>query len=156
MPASRDPLSVSFDPIVTRILGQAVRAHQRDPGRPRATTVFWPSPIREFTQRDHGGRTYHERELIRAVYYRTWREPINDGRRPDWAPVFRWGPIERRGARWGRTVYVRLFIHGSKSAKAAQRKGRGGQWKLDEGTWRSGGRRSVPWDRIDSNRRAAG
>jgi len=144
---------VSYDPAVTRILGQAVRNHQRDPGKPRATTVFIPSPIREFTRRDRGGCTRHEREFTRAVYYRTWREPINDGRKPDWAPVLLWGPIERRGRRWGRTVYVRLFIHGSKSERAARGKGRSGQWRLDEGTWRSGGRRSVPWDRIDHNRR---
>jgi hypothetical protein len=81
--------------------------------------------------------------------------PINAGVPPTWSPDLEWGRVERRGSRYGRHVRVRLYLYGS-GRRHADRTGDRAQWRKDLGTWRSGGRRSVPGDRIDSNRRQAG
>ena len=91
---------------------------------------------------------------MRAIFYQTWRQPINAGVPPTWSPDLEWGRVERRGSRYGRHLKVRLYLAQSGTRFAGKKAGRA-QWRRDEGTWRSGGRRSVPGDRIDSNRQAA-
>lgn len=155
MPPQRDALSVRYDRTARHILLTAIRAHQQNPRQPRAARVWVHSPGREYRDLDHGGRTASERALMRAIYYQTWRQPINAGVPPTWSPDLEWGRVERRGGRYGRHLKVRLYLarsgHRHASGKPAK-----SQWRKDLGTWKSGGRRSVPGDRIDSNRRAAG
>lgn len=150
MPPSRDPLSVKYDRTARHVLLTAIRAHQANPRQPRAARVWVHSSGAEFRDLDRGGRTASERAFMRAVYYQ-----ITKTGRQVWSAKLEWGRVERRGSRYGRHLRVRLFRYGS-GYRAASRKSDRAQWWRDEGTWRSGGRRSVPGDRIDSNRRRAG
>ncbi len=105
MPAVRDPLSVRYDRTVFRILRGAVEAHSRR----RGVATFVASPPAEFRALDKGGRTAHERAFTRAAYYRVVKVPEHLGQPQWWSLRLTWGPIERRGSRWGRTVQVRLY-----------------------------------------------
>src|SRR3974390_1203732 len=102
MPSKRDPVSITYDEDVTRLLMRAIRGHQQDRDQPRVARMFVRSPIRQFKELDHGGLTANERGAKRALYYRTWRVPSNAGVTPQWAPVVTWGPLENRSGRWGR------------------------------------------------------
>ena len=155
MPAKRDALSVKYDTTARHVLLTAIRGHQLNPRQPRAARVWVHSPVREYRDLDHGGRTASERAFQRSVYYQTWRQPINAGIPPTWAPDFQWGKVERRGRRYGRWLRIRLYLHGSGRRHVDRKLFATQQWRQDLGTWRSGGRRSVPGDRIDSNRRAS-
>ena len=151
MPAVRDPLSVTYDAMVRRVLLAAMREGTRVVNgrrRPRIAAVFVESRPAAFRSLDKGGRTKYERAFTRSVYYQLYKVPINQGMDPDWSPRLDWGKIERRGTRWGRVVKVRLFMYGVRSARAAQKRG---TWITDEGlgTWAAGTRRSLPGARID-------
>jgi|SRR5215469_10431551 len=154
--AQRDALSVRYDGAARRVLMAAIRAHQVNPNAPRAARIFVYSRRKEsFRRLDKGGRTEDERAFMRALYYQTWRVPINLHITPDWSPVLEWGKLERRSHGWGRSCRVRLFRYRSGLAKAAARRA-DRQWRQDLGTWSTGGQRSVPGDRIDQDRRRAG
>jgi len=144
--ARRDPLSVRYDLAARRVLLAAMRAR---PGRAR---IWVGSPGRQFRDLDRGGRTANERALTRAIYYQTWRVPINLDVPVEWSPDLEWGPIENHAGRYGRYLRLRLF---TKAGGDRHRKGKRG-WRDDvdgTGSWRRGDRRSVPGDRVDSNRR---
>lgn len=126
MPAAqRDPLSVRYDRAVRRLLTAAVAAH-RD-GRRGGVTAFIASPGREFTDTDKGGRTRHERAFTRAAYYLVMKVPQHRGVPQQWSLKLEWGPIERRGARYGRVVRARVFLRSSGARHAAQNPG--GSWR---------------------------
>lgn len=110
MPAVRDPLSVGYDTAVRRVLLAAIRA--RAAGNRRGAHTFIKSPARSFTRLDRGGRTADERAFTRAVYYQVRKVPEQLGQRPDWSVRIRWGKIGRRGGRWGRECWVRVFAYG--------------------------------------------
>lgn len=152
MPPSRDPLSVQYDPFTHRLLRQAIRSKSA----PRVAEAFIQSPPREFVALDYGRRTAHERAFTRSVYYLVLKVPQNMGAVPLWSAKLTWGPIERRGGRWGRGVRVRLFRYGSGQRYVSEHMARD-PWSEDidgTGSWRAGTRRSVPGQRIDSGRRA--
>ena len=106
MPA-RDPLSVRYDQAARRALLAAIRA------RPAGHAVWIASPGLELRDLDRGGRTAHERAFTRAAYYLVWRVPINADRIPDWSLKLSWGPVTRRGDRYGRVVTVRMYTRAS-------------------------------------------
>ena len=152
MGAVRDPVSVAYDTTVRRVLIAAIRAHQRNRDKPRAAVTFIYSPPRTFRQLDAGGHTEQERGFTRAIYFHIYRVPIKLGLDPVWSARLEWGKITRRPSGWGRPVKVRLFVYGTKAARAAARRG---TWITDDGTgtFREGTRRSLPGARIDSQRR---
>jgi hypothetical protein len=153
----RDPLSVQYDDITWRVLLRAVRNHQRNPKDPTAAEVFVQSPPREFRALDYGRRTAHERAFTRSLYYIVFRVPRLYEVSPKWSAKLTWGPITKRGGRWGRTCRVRLFRAGAGS-RYVERIMRRDPWSEDLeglGSWRAGTRRSMPGDRIDSGRRQA-
>jgi hypothetical protein len=157
VPSPRDPLSVTYDDVVMRLLLRAVRSHQRNPKDPTAAEIFVQSPPREFRALDKGRRTAHERAFTRSVYYIVFKVPRNLEVQPKWAAKITWGPIRRSGSRWGRTARVRLFRAGS-GTRYVENIMRRDPWSEDIeglGSWREGTRRSVPGDRIDSGRRRA-
>jgi hypothetical protein len=143
MPAARDPLSVRYDRTARHILLTAIRAHQHNPDAPRAAKVWVHSPGHEYRHLDRGGRTASERALTRALYYQTWRQPINAGVPPTWSLKLEWGRVERRGSRYGRHLRVRLFLARS-GARHAASTGERKQWRANEAL------RSTPGNRIDS------
>jgi hypothetical protein len=156
VPSPRDPLSVGYDELVWRLLLRAVRNHKQNPKEPTGAEVFVQSPPREFRALDYGRRTAHERAFTRSVYYIVFKVPRNEGVPPKWAAKIVWGPITKRGSRWGRTARVRLFRAGSGS-RYVEKIMRRDPWSEDIeglGSWRAGTRRSVPGDRIDSGRRS--
>ena len=136
MPGSqRDPLSERYDVAVRRSLLAAIRA------RPWAGRAFVASPGREFRNVDRGGRTAHERAFTRSAYYQVVKVPLNAGRPQEWSLKLEWGPIERRGSKYGRTVRLRMFTYRSGSRYASSGKVR---------TWRDNpGLQSKVNDRID-------
>lgn len=150
MPGGRDPYSELLDPFVAKVLGRAIRSKTA----PRISEAFLASPIREFRDLDYGGRTAHERGFIRAVYYQVIRVPVHHGVPQKWSAKITWGPVERRGGRWGRPVRVRLFKYGS-AQRYVEDIMRRDPWSEDAGggSWSDGTRRSHLGDRIDQNRR---
>ena len=120
----RDPLSERFDPAVRRALLAAIRA------RPASHAVWVASPGPEFRSLDRGGRTSHERAFTRAAYYAVFRVPLNQGLVPDWSLRLTWGPIERRGSRYGRTVQLRMFTRRSGERHNARHPGQ--SWVQNE------------------------
>lgn len=108
MPATRDPLSVRYDRTARHVLLTAIRAHQASPRQPRAARVWVHSPHAEYRQLEVNGRTASELAFQRAVYYQVVKVPPRR-----WSAKLEWGRIERRGARYGRHVRVRLFKYGS-------------------------------------------
>jgi hypothetical protein len=119
--AQRDPLSERYDAAARRLLTAAVAAHQQ--GRRGGVVAFIASPPREFTSTDKGGRTAHERAFTRAAYYLVMKVPQHQGVPQQWSLKLEWGPIERRGRRWGRVVRARLFLRSSGARHAAGRPG---------------------------------
>ena len=105
----RDPLSTAYDTAVRRALLRAIRAHYAG----QAATAFIASPGHEFRNTDRGGRTAHERAFTRSAYYQVWKAPQRAGQVPQWSLKLTWGPIERRGDRYGRTVTIRLYTRGA-------------------------------------------
>lgn len=158
MPSRRDPLSVRYDPAATRVLLAAIRAHQRNPGEPRRARIWVGSPGRQFRHLDRGGRTANERAIVRAIYYQTWRLPINLGIVPTWSPDLEWSAIENHGGRYGRYLRVRLYRYGGAKRRQDVLRDRGQEgWRDDldgTGSWRQGTRRSLPGARVDTGRRA--
>lgn len=75
--------------------------------RPGKGSLFVSSPPAQFRELDRGGRTKNERALTRAVYHQTSAEPRR------WSARLTWGPIERRGVRWGRVVKCRAYLYRS-------------------------------------------
>jgi hypothetical protein len=49
--------------------------------------------------------------------------PRRTGTPRRWSLQLDWGPIERRGERYGRTVKLRLFHYGGRAYQAALRRG---------------------------------
>lgn len=123
--AQRDPLSVRYDRAARRLLTGAVAAHQQ--GKRGGVVAFIASPGREFADVDKGGRTKHERAFTRACYYLVMKVPQHRGVPQQWSLKLEWGPIERRGARYGRLVRARLFLRSSGARHAA--KNPGGSWR---------------------------
>ena len=145
-------MSVQYDPGTHRLLLKAIRSRTA----PRVAEAFIQSPPREFRALDYGRRTAHERAFTRSVYYLVLKVPQNMGAVPLWSAKIVWGPVEKRGGRWGRQVRVRLFRYGSGQKYVSQIMRRD-PWSEDVdavGSWRAGTRRSVPGSRIDSGRRA--
>jgi len=127
--AQRDPLSERYDTAVRRLLTAAVAAH-RD-GRRAGVQAFIASPGREFTRTDKGGRTKHERAFTRAAYYLVMKVPQHRGEPQQWSLKLEWGPIQRRGSRYGRVVTARLFLRSSGARHAAQHPG--SSWRDNPG-----------------------
>ena len=108
MAGVRDPLSERYHWSARRAVMRAITAHYA--GQSASAWIASPGP--EFRNLDRGGRTAHERAFTRAAYWWVWREPINNKRTPTWSLKLTWGPIERRGDRYGRTVQLRMFTRG--------------------------------------------
>jgi hypothetical protein len=89
---------------------------------------------------DRGGRTVNERAFTRAAYYPVYAVPRAAGELPLWSLKLAWGPIERRGDRYGRVVTVRLFRYASGYRHASQS---ASQYTAGQG-------RSTSGDRIDA------
>jgi len=75
--------------------------------RPGRGAMFVASPAEQFRRLDRGGRTMNERMITRAVYHQTTADPRH------WSAKLTWGPIERRGRQWGRTVRIRVYLYRS-------------------------------------------
>lgn len=118
MPRERDPLSVRYDTTARRALVAAIRA------RPRAQPVFVATPGPALRATDRGGRTVNERAFTRSAYYITRQMPINAGQTPQWSLKLTWGPLERRGSRYGRVVKLRMYAYGSGRAHVKRHPGR--------------------------------
>lgn len=111
----RNPLSARYDAYARRLLLAAIRSRAE---RGRGVKAFIVSPAAEFRDLDSGGRTVHERELQRSLYYPVQQIPRQiararglgrEGAVYDWSLKLRWGKIENRGGRWGRTLTVRVY-----------------------------------------------
>lgn len=103
--SNRSPHSSSWDSRARYALNLAVRAFAIG----QASHVFVGSPGPQFRNLDRGGRTANERAFTRAIYYPIYSVPRTLGELPIWSLKLSWGPIERRGDRYGRVVDVRLF-----------------------------------------------
>ena len=117
MPAVRDRLSVAYDRQARRVLLAAIRA------RPAGYRVFVESPPAEFRDTDRANRTTHERAFTRAMYYHVVQVPRRRREPQQWSLKLTWGPIERRGKRWGRHVTVKMFTVASGRRHTRQRPG---------------------------------
>jgi hypothetical protein len=115
--AERDPLSKRYDTMARRVLVAAIRA------RPSAYRVFVESPPREFRDTDQSGRTQHERAFTRSLYYHVVQIPRRRREPQQWSLRLVWGPIERRGGRWGRRVTLRMFTVASGRRHTRKRPG---------------------------------
>jgi hypothetical protein len=124
----RDPLSVRYDRSARRALLAAIRAWRA--GGKTATAWIASEPPSQFRNLDTGGRTGSERAFTRACYYQVFKIPRNLGVRPQWSLKLTWGPVERRGSRYGRTVTLRMFRYGSGYAKVAKNPRQ--SWILDD------------------------
>jgi hypothetical protein len=107
-------MSVRFDAPVRRALVAAIEA------RPRRHSVWVGSPPSEFRQLDRGGRTVRERAFTRSAYYIVRRLPMREGSAPYWSLQIAWGPITKRGGRWGRVAQLRMRRYYSGARHAAQ------------------------------------
>ena len=109
------------------------------------------SPAAQFRDLDDGGRTLNERTLTRAIYYQTWRAPINAGEPVLWSPRLTWGKIEKHGSRWGRMLHVQVFTYAAAKRRQDRLRAQGRPgWRDDTagtGQWPAG--RSVSGRRID-------
>lgn len=103
--APRDPLSAKYDVTARRNLEAAVEAHSER----RGVQVWVASPPAEFRDVDRGGRTRHERAFTRCCYWQVREVPLHHGQPVFWSLKLTWGPISKRGGRWGRVVTMRLF-----------------------------------------------
>lgn len=131
MAYARDPLSVRYDAMAGKLLGQAIRA----PGRWQYTEVTRPRPgprtavwLRSHGIRldalDSGGLTAYERAFQRALYWNAKRLGISVTRSPTYSLQREWGPVTARG----RVLGVRLST--PKQARlAVQRKPREAWWR---------------------------
>jgi hypothetical protein len=120
---------------VRRALLAAIRA------RPGAARAFIASPGRDFRDVDRGGRTRCERAFTRSAYYQVVKVPQHRGLAQEWSLKLTWGPIERRGSRYGRTVQLKMFPY-----RAGARYANSGKVR----TWRDNPElRSTAGDRID-------
>lgn len=112
----RDALSERYDRSARRVMSAAVEVHRLMPAKPRSAVIFVSSPPRSFEDLDRGGRTRNERAFTRSVY---WLAKNDNPRK--WSPKLTWGPIARKGTRWGRYVRVRLFRYRAGLAHARSR-----------------------------------
>lgn len=137
---TRDPVSIYYDRFVRQTILRAIGE-----SRVRKSVQVWiASPRTEFAHPDNGGRTMHERAFTRSVYYLVWKEPIKQGREPEWSVRLDWGSDgELRassGNRWARPVKIRVWprsearVRGPRWTDSEDR-----QSKLDYG-----GRRHIP------------
>jgi hypothetical protein len=120
MPASRDPLSVRYDPYAHDLVMRAARAA----GQGRGVQAWIASPRAEFRARDHGGRTAHERAFTRSAYYLIFKnggrytsgKKGTAGEPSGWSLKLTWGDdTDRRassGGRLARPVLIRLYPSG--------------------------------------------
>ena len=145
MPAVRDPLSVDYDPAVRRVLLAAIRERSR--GNRRGARTFIYSPPRSFSRPDRGGRTADERAFTRAVYYQVRKVPENAGIDPYWSVKITWGKIGRRGGRWGREAWVRVYAYGRGRRHAERKVPASQRWSVPGQVAPS---QSLPGARIDS------
>jgi hypothetical protein len=113
----RDRLAAAYAAPARRALLAAINAD------PHISSGYVTSPPREFRELDRGGRTPHERAFTRAAYYEVIQVPRRTGTPRRWSLQLDWGPIERRGERYGRTVKLRLFHYGGRAYQAALRRG---------------------------------
>jgi hypothetical protein len=111
MPAGavRSPGSARWDRRARYALNRAAEAFAI--GQPAKLFIHSPGP--QFRSLDRGGRTANERAFTRAAYYPIQAVPRAMGELPVWSLKLSWGPVERRGDRYGRVVSVRLFRYGS-------------------------------------------
>jgi hypothetical protein len=134
--STRDPGSRRWDRRARYALNRAVQAHAIG----QAARVFIHSPGPQFRRLDRGGRTVNERAFTRAIYYPVYSVPRALGELPIWSLKLEWGPVERHGDRYGRTVAVRLFRYSS-GYRHASRQAR---------QYTAGDNRSTPGHRVDS------
>jgi hypothetical protein len=116
MGAVRSPGSSRWDRRARYALNRAIEAHAIN----KAARLFIHSPGPQFRRLDRGGRTVNERAFTRAIYYPVYAVPRSTGELPLWSLKLVWGPVERRGDRYGRTVAVRLFRYSSGYRHASQ------------------------------------
>jgi hypothetical protein len=132
VPYERDPLSVRYDAMAGRLLGQAIARRgswvYQEVARPvpGPRTVAW---LRSHGIRldalDSGGLTSYERAFERAVWWNAKRLGISVTfqQNPRWSLQREWGPVSARG----RLLGIRLSD--PKTARlAVQRKPRSEQW----------------------------
>lgn len=134
--AARSPVSTRWDRRARYALNRAVEAFTVG----QAAHVFIHSPGPQFRRLDRGGRTVNERAFTRAAYYPIYSVPRTLGELPVWSLKLTWGPIERHGDRYGRTVAVRLFRYSAGYRHASRQ---ASQYTAGQG-------RSTSGDRIDS------
>lgn len=130
MAYQRDPLSVRYDAMAGKLLGQAIRA----PGRWQYLEVARPKPgprtlawLRQhgitLDRLDAGGLTSYERAFQRALYWNAKQLGISVTRSPTYSLQREWGPVTAKG----RVLGVRLST--PKQARlAVARKPKGEQW----------------------------
>lgn len=100
----RDPLSVRYDAMAGRLLGQAIAR----PGRWVYTEITRPKPgprtitwLRQhginLDRLDSGGLTAYERAYQRALYWNAKQLGISVTRSPSYSLQREWGPVTARG-----------------------------------------------------------
>lgn len=140
VPFERDPLSVRYDAMAARLLGQAAD----DPGRWVYTEVKRPVPgpktrawlrahgiVLDAT--DSGGLTSYERAYQRSLYWNAKQQGISVSRTHVGSLQREWGPVTARGRMLG------VRISQPQAARlAVARKPASEQWHRDTGQ-QSGG-----------------
>ena len=113
----RDRLAASYAAPARRALEAAIAADSK------TSSGYVASPGREFRNLDRGGRTAHERAFTRAAYSEVIQVPRRTGTPRRWSLQLDWGPIEKRGDKYGRVVRLRMFRYGSRAYQAALARG---------------------------------
>lgn len=113
----RDRLAAAYAAPARRALEAAIAAEDK------TSSGYVASPGREFRQLDRGGRTAHERAFTRAAYYEVIQVPRHTQTPRRWSLQLEWGPIEKRGAKYGRVVRLRMFRYGTRAYQAALARG---------------------------------
>ena len=113
----RDRLAAAYAAPARRALEAAIAAESK------TSTGYVASPGREFRQLDRGGRTKHERAFTRAAYYEVIQVPRRTSTPRRWSLQLEWGPIEKRGSKYGRVVRLRMFRYGTRAYQAALTRG---------------------------------
>lgn len=113
----RDRLAAAYAAPARRALEAAIAAESK------TSHGYVASPGREFRQLDRGGRTAHERAFTRAAYYEVIQVPRRTNTPRRWSLQLEWGPIEKRGAKYGRVVRLHMFRYGSRAYQAALARG---------------------------------
>jgi hypothetical protein len=113
----RDRLAAAYAAPARRALLAAIAAESK------TSSGYVASPGRELRNPDRGGRTAHERAFTRAAYYEVIQVPRRTKTPRRWSLQLEWGPVEKRGDKYGRTVRLRLFRYGSRAYQAALSRG---------------------------------